>query len=152
PYGNSTPDARKVFALKLPVEPETRPTIGVRNAFTKPFTRAVKAAPTTMPTARSTTLPRSRKARKPFMVGVSSVVHDLRAGLRGSTVCPLSPPRGQLVPAPRQSAACPDRREGPPGPGRREGARARDRGGRPGTVTAATERSSVRVSGRSTRP
>src|ERR1700716_267688 len=39
---------------------------GEMKSATRRVTTVVKAAPMTMPTARSTTLPRSRNARKPF--------------------------------------------------------------------------------------
>src|SRR5215212_6695639 len=51
--------------------PLTRPISGVRNESTKAATTAVNAAPMTTATARSTTLPRSRKSLKPFIMGSS---------------------------------------------------------------------------------
>ncbi len=51
--------------------PSTSPISGVKMSFTRLCTIPVKAAPTMMPTARSTTLPRVMKLRNsPIQPGV----------------------------------------------------------------------------------
>src|SRR5437588_9720796 len=52
---------------------------GDTKSATSLLTTVVKAAPITMPTARSTTLPRSRKARKAFIQGPRKIA-DLWGG------------------------------------------------------------------------
>ncbi len=68
------PATSKVFRVKSPTAPVATPIRGVRKAVTNPVTTAVKAAPITMPTARSTTFPRSRKLRNPLSTGNSKSV------------------------------------------------------------------------------
>src|SRR4051812_18417864 len=56
---------------------------GVRKEPTKAFTTAVKAAPMTTATARSTTFPRSRKSLNPLIMGSSTHTGSDPAGPGG---------------------------------------------------------------------
>jgi len=59
----------KKFERSMP--PMIRPSGGIRMSFTSEFTIAVKAAPITTPTARSTTLPRAMNSRNSWSIGPS---------------------------------------------------------------------------------
>src|SRR5581483_660523 len=66
PIGNLLPLTVKTIAEKSGL-PTMAAISGVSRSFTKAVTTAPKAAPMTTATARSTTLPRIRNCRKPFM-------------------------------------------------------------------------------------
>src|SRR5258708_33349443 len=55
--------------LEKSIPPRSKPSGGIRRSFTSEFTIVVKAAPTTTPTARSTTLPRAMNSRNSWSIG-----------------------------------------------------------------------------------
>src|SRR5690606_10415074 len=61
-----------MYRLETSRPPVRSPNGGIRTSLTSEFTTEVNAAPTTMPTARSTTFPRAMKLRNSAHIHASS--------------------------------------------------------------------------------